>query len=82
MVKLVETEYRHIVSSEIKRAFIGITPEKRKELIDKYLNNVEAFITKQAKVEPDIAFMEFIERNLSMKPGPEVRDFIGKKWLK
>lgn len=79
MVKLVETEYRHIVSSEIKRAFIGITPEKRKELIDKYLNNVEAFITKQAKVEPDIAFMEFIERNLSMKPGPEVRDFIGKK---
>ncbi|MFH1065254.1 MAG: hypothetical protein V1734_01985 [Nanoarchaeota archaeon] len=79
MVELVEIEYRHIVSSEIKRAFIGITPEKRKELIEKYLNNVEAFITKQAKTEPDIAFMEFIERNLSMKPGPEVRDFIGTK---
>ncbi|MDI6737578.1 MAG: hypothetical protein QME12_03610 [Nanoarchaeota archaeon] len=79
MVEFVETEYRHIVSSEIKRAFIGITPEKRKELIEKYLNNVEAFITKQAKTEPDIPFMEFIEKNMGMKPGPEVRDFIGKK---
>ncbi|MDD4878317.1 MAG: hypothetical protein PHO02_04755 [Candidatus Nanoarchaeia archaeon] len=79
MIEMVEAEYQHIVASEIKRAFIGITPEKRKELIDRYLDNVEIFITKQGRTLPDIEFMEFIEKKSGMRPGEEARLFIGKK---
>lgn len=75
MIGMIEADYQRRVASEIRRAFVGITPEQKKELILKYLDNVESYITKQAKKQPDAQFMRFIEEKMGIKSTDDARSY-------
>ncbi|MDB4337403.1 serine protein kinase [bacterium] len=72
--KLIREEYLKILENEIAKAFVTAYEEQAQSLFDTYLDNAEAFTTKQnmknrvtrESMEPDEQFMRAIEETIGI----------------
>lgn len=72
--KMIREEYLKILETEIAKAFISAYEEQAQSLFDTYLDNAEAFTTKQnmknrvtkESMEPDEDFMRAIEETIGI----------------
>ena len=74
LLKVVREEYLRILETEIAKAFITAYEEQAQSLFDNYLDNAEAFTTRQKiknavtkeALEPDEDFMRVIEEQIGI----------------